>query len=491
MIKNKKNLAIHVLQILLIILFVFSITPKQFFQADTFFSVAVGERIVKYGFEEYDQLTFHENLRYIFLRWGYDVIVYFLYSLWGLTGTFVFTLIISATQGILYYLILNKITKKKLLSFFGTIISMYFLKSEFAGRAQILSFTLFIIQFYCIEQLVETNKNRYFVVLTILPLLLVNVHASTYPLYFVFFLPYIAEFILSKLKLKKDENTKIVIEDRNISKLIILMIIAVLLGFCSPCGVDTYTYVFKVMGAISAEFITEMLPVHLFDEIYITTTLCMYIAIIAFTKTKVRVTDAFLMLGITLMSFNTARYTFFYHLIATLCFYRTLNNFIDDYEINLEFINKKIKTILYILVMVYFAITSLNRFISNISNGYIDTQMFPENAVTYILNNYDVNEIKLFNHFNNGGYLELYKIPVFLDSRAEMYAEEFNDTTVLSDWYQAVGGIIHYDEVFEKYDITHVLLYNSELIKTYIDKDEEWKLVYQDDIFSLYESVDF
>ena len=115
--------------------------------------------------------------------------------------------------------------------------------------------------------------------------------------------------------------------------------------------------------------------------------------------------------------------------------------------------------------------------------------MFPENAVTFLLNNYDINEIKIFNHFNNGGYLELFKIPVFVDSRAEMYAEEFNDTTVLSDWYQAVGGIIHYDEVFEKYGITHVLLYNTELIKTYIDKDQDWKQVYQDDMFSIYENA--
>ena len=52
---NKKKIAIHLVQILLIILFVFSITPKQFFQADTFFSVSVGERIVKYGFEEYTE----------------------------------------------------------------------------------------------------------------------------------------------------------------------------------------------------------------------------------------------------------------------------------------------------------------------------------------------------------------------------------------------------------------------------------------------------
>ena len=43
-----------------------------------------------------------------------------------------------------------------------------------------------------------------------------------------------------------------------------------------------------------------------------------------------------------------------------------------------------------------------------------------------MLQNLDVKNIKLFNEYNYGSYL-LYKgIPVFIDSRADLYAPEFN-----------------------------------------------------------------
>ena len=41
--------------------------------------------------------------------------------------------------------------------------------------------------------------------------------------------------------------------------------------------------------------------------------------------------------------------------------------------------------------------------------------------------------------------------------------------------------------IFEKYNITHVLLSDDDLIKKYISKDENYKLIYEDSLYSLYE----
>ena len=96
----------------------------------------------------------------------------------------------------------------------------------------------------------------------------------------------------------------------------------------------------------------------------------------------------------------------------------------------------------------------------------------------------------LYNHFNFGSYLELNGIKAFIDSRSGVFTEEFNPgTTILNDWWEACYGSTHYSKVFDKYNITHALLYNEELITIYISEDEDWNLIYQDDKFSIYERV--
>ena len=98
--------------------------------------------------------------------------------------------------------------------------------------------------------------------------------------------------------------------------------------------------------------------------------------------------------------------------------------------------------------------------------------------------------MKLFNSFNFGSYLELNGIKAFIDSRSGIFTEEFNPgVTILSDWMEVYYGSVHYNEIFEKYGITHALLLNTEIINIYISEDEDWKIIYQDDIFSIYEKV--
>ena len=119
---------------------------------------------------------------------------------------------------------------------------------------------------------------------------------------------------------------------------------------------------------------------------------------------------------------------------------------------------------------------------------YVNSADMPINATNYILANIDLEEMRIFNHFNFGSYLEEKGIKVFLDSRSEMYTEEFNPgVTILKDWRSATTGEENYKKLFNEYKITHALLYNDELINQYISEDEEWTRIYQDDRFSLYE----
>ena len=146
------------------------------------------------------------------------------------------------------------------------------------------------------------------------------------------------------------------------------------------------------------------------------------------------------------------------------------------------------KIVLVISILVIIASTA--NFTNNIGKEYVCEEKYPIAATEYILENVDIQNMRIFNHFNFGSYLEVNGIKAFLDSRSGVFTEEFNPgVTILDEWLDVINGGVHYNELFEKYDITHALLYNTELVQIYIYDDIEWNLIYQDDNFSLYEKV--
>ena len=474
-----KNKVINIILILIIMLFMASCVNKTL-QNDTFFTIALGENTVEHGIEKYDQLVWHEELEFIHLRWLFDVLIYFIYSISSFNGIYIFVIIMSIIQGLLYYFIVNKFTKNKSLAFIATLVTMYFNKNELAARGQIMSFTLFLLEFYCIEALMKTNKKRYIILLLIIPILIVNFHASVFPMYFVFYLPYIAEFIFAKLKLNKTEDSKFIIEETNIAKLLIIMIFSLILGFCSPIGIDAYKYMFKVMSGISTEFIVELQPISLMGDIYYSILICLCIALIGFTKTKINLTDGLYILGVIFLS-----------LVASICIFRILNNFIKENNFKMDFLNSKFKNLFIILFLMSLTLFSTTTLVNELGEDYVDSKQMPINATNYILSSVDLENMKIYNHFNFGSYLEMKGIKVFLDSRSEMYTKEFNpETTILEDWFNLTSGLIHYNEIFDKYEITHALLRNDELVNLYIKNDPKWNEIYQDDMFSIYERVE-
>ena len=73
-----------------------------------------------------------------------------IYNQFGFLGIYLTVIVVAIFQGLLYYYIINKITKKTYLSLFITLIVMYINQNEFTARAQIISFSIFLIEFYCI-----------------------------------------------------------------------------------------------------------------------------------------------------------------------------------------------------------------------------------------------------------------------------------------------------------------------------------------------------
>ena len=125
--------------------------------------------------------------------------------------------------------------------------------------------------------------------------------------------------------------------------------------------------------------------------------------------------------------------------------------------------------------------------------SYIDESTYPVQASDFILSNINLDTARFYNEYNYGSYLLFRGIPVFIDSRADLYAPEFSgkQQDIFMDFIDMSSIGNFYGDIFEKYDMTHVITYKNSKINMIITKTEPEKYneLYQDDYFVIYEIV--
>ena len=101
--KNKKVIYFEIIAIVLISIFCICVAQKTL-QNDTFYTIKIGEHIIENkGIDMKDPFSWHQDLQYTYPHWLYDVIIYLIYSVGGMTGIYISTCIFSVILGITIY----------------------------------------------------------------------------------------------------------------------------------------------------------------------------------------------------------------------------------------------------------------------------------------------------------------------------------------------------------------------------------------------------
>lgn len=558
---KKIKIKFNVLAIFIIMLFCFALTPKTL-QNDTYYTIAIGEHIMENGIDMVDPFSWHEDLPYTYPHWAYDVATYLVFQageaigIGGFMAIYIATVLLSISLGIVVYYALRKICKNDLVSFFITLAIMYLLKNFIAARAQLVTYILFALTILFIENFIATGKKRYAVGLIIIPIIIANVHAAVWPFYFVLYLPYIVEYILAafsesqiyyklvikfnKRKLKKmtlknkpqekiDAMTKkiddwqavmekaemkrikrrehpykiILNKDNNIKYLIIIMIICIFTGFLTPIGTTPYTYLPKTMAGNTMNSISEHLPLTLINDLKTLTVIVLFLLILIFTDTKIKLRDLFMVGGLLLLAFMSRRQVSMFVLIGGIVFAKLIVALIDKYDTKGTEQTMKAMTSIAgrIITLLLGIIVSFMLYRGKPNSPIIDESSYPVKACDYILENIDISTMKIFNEYNYGSYILYRGIPVFIDSRADLYTPEFNGKKneegkyvgrdIFSDCINISNISTYYENKFEQYGITHVLIRDNSKLNMFLSRDKEhYKELYSDDSFVLYERVD-
>lgn len=538
----KKETKFTILAIVLIAIFCIALTPVTF-QNDTYYTIKVGEHIAQNGIDGQDPFSWHEDLAYTYPHWGYDLITYFVYQAFGFTGIYIATCLLSIVLGVSLYFVNAKLTKNQLFSFFITIGAMYVLRGYIAARAQLVTFILFTFTIYFIEKFLETKKKRYGVGLILIPLAIANLHVAVFPFYFVLYLPYIAEYVIAwmgemvlyrkmdaflinlkikqyskkagqeekveKLKQKQKElEAKIdkikikrtkelqnpykvkLTKNPNIKWLVLVMIICIFTGLLTPLGTTPYTYLAKTMQGNTTSNINEHLPMTLSSDTDAICMMILFLAILIFTKAKIRMSDLFMLGGLFYLMLSSRRQITMFTIAGSVILNRLLVNLMEIYmeEKAKSLLPKKVGTILMIVIVL-----GLTYFFGKdkVKADYVDESTYPTKACDFILENIDITTAKFYNEYNYGSYMLYRGIPVFIDSRADLYAPEFSEKEedIFMDFIDTSNIGKFYGDIFEKYGMTHVITYKNSKVNMIITKTEasKYRELYQDDYFVIYE----
>ena len=455
--KNKKLYIVF--SMLLIVIILMTVTKEM--QNDTFFTIATGEHILQEGYDNVDHLTWHENLGFYKLRWAFDVAIAFIYNTFGFAGIYAFVVIIASLTALSLFNILLKQKNNIVLSFIATVISMLLMTSNwsFTARGQIISYLLLLLEIYFIEKLISTKQKRYYIIFFVMSALIVNFHASVWYMTIILVLPYLAEAIMHKIMKNKNlEKSKIILEPISIKMLIIVILCLVLGSFISPIGIYTYTYMFKVIGGISSTFISELQQTDIISSIGMILGLIVIDILMLATKSKMKLSDILLFFGLYFMAILARRNQAFLYLIGTIPVVRLITNFFETYDTEniLEKVNNFFsKNWVLGCTTIVIVIGLSSNMVTRIREKYVNEKKYPVEAVNFIKENLDYKNLKIYNSFNYGSYLELSGIPAFVDSRSEIFTEEFNNVTILKDWLETSRGNVNYNDTFAKYEIDY------------------------------------
>lgn len=549
---KKRSFIFHIIAIICITIFAIAISPKSL-QNDTYYTITIGEYIYNNGISNLteDMYSIH-NLAYTYPHWLYDLGLFLVYNQFGHPGIYLSTMILTAILGISVYGLCNKKSKNKVVSLLVTIGSLYVVKGFVAARAQLVTFILFVWAVLTIEKFLETKKFRYALLLILIPLLITNLHCAVFPFYFILFLPYIGEYLLVvledadlelnlfkkifklKKKFAKKEEDKAAY-DRKIARVendiaerrrkrgiirqnpyrikveknhVVLLLIAVmgiasLTGFLNPAGNGAYTYLVKTLQGNTTGSINEHLPLTLIENKEFAIAIIIYLLVLIFTDVKIRLSDLFMLGGITFLSFNSRRQVSMFAIFCGPILANLLSYLVAKYDAKtFDKIEKKVTGWFGATVVICLTITGCTNLIKpTLREDYVDEYSYPVEASDWILENLDIENMRLYNEYNYGAYLLHRGIPVFIDSRCDLYTPEFNGTynketkeyengmDIFSDALNIAGLSANYKIKFEEYDITHIILYEDSKLAMVLESDSDYKRIYYEGNFKIFKKL--
>lgn len=467
---------------------------------DTLFHIKLGEEIINNGFITQDTFSIHNGLDYMPYAYGFDVIVYLIYSWLGFTGIIILRwLTLMAVGGILYS-VYKVVSDNSLLSYLFSLLSMSLIATVVKVRPQIVSYMIFIIQLYIMAKWEKSGyKSSVIRALPFTFLALTNLHTGTCLFHLGFVGLYVFNFVDFELfkKCKTFKEVTAIIADtlkkKSLHKFIFIMVLCGIAICLNPYFPMNITYGFKTLGDSDMMMISEWRSSMLCSYFGTMFVLLFSIGFNVIIKKKA-CAWGFIMFFLTSVMFMGKQRFIAYFIFIVM--YVIVNRIaVEDGEFKkkskktLGVIDEYMKNIVVLiaafvasLCVGYVALVKVNPMKFDIETGN------PIGVVNYIKENNISGRI--YNDYNYGAFLLFHDIDVFVDSRADLYSSTFNNQVILKDALGVWFGEKNLKEVMDIYNLEYAVISKNSICYTaYLQREQWYKKLYEDGGFVFLEVI--
>ncbi len=441
-------------------------------------------------------------------EWLFQVIVYFLYSLWGIDGlSYLQIALVTLTFLFLLWLGYNK--EKQLGPIFILLLVLLVYQTRLTFRPDLFSFLFLVLYIYILALKLGERSSLW--LLLILQILWSNIHGFFIIGPVLIGLGFISEWIKRHIRMPFEWNSVGRLTDEEYTNLKQAFFIVLLACLVNPYGLRGALYPFNVLFSISGKSklffsvigelqkpiafnFSSIFSISPYSEFRYLIILSLGSFVLNYRRFDV---GAFLLWLVFLcFSLNAVRNLVFFAIIAYLVFIINTQSFSFEKILPARLKNFKLRCFGSIVAKCILAAWILNQISLYALSGYYDfdkferkseyggisLRNFPQKAVDFLV----VNRVSgnFFNDFNSGAYLVgrvSPRIKVFIDGRTELYGPDFFEK------YQKIwmGDSKAFDDAVEEYHLTGFFL-NSVRVSAPIDTikhlyaRQDWVLVYFD-----------
>ena len=430
------------------------------FDNDTYWMIAVGRNLIKYGHDGIDRINFY-SFHSIAQQHTLDIIFAWLDKWGGRFAVVGFTIFCCYLGEIFVY----RMMKRRISApGIATYTAIALLEPYMTTRALCFSSMLLIAEFIILDDYAHYGRNRLFII-PLISLVFINIHMALWPMQIVFLGTFIAEWIIRRLR-KKEECFRI---------LPILGLIPLMLGasFLNPYGLEGFLYPFGTYTH-DISFITELHSSFQTHPIFIMPLLTVTIYIFASKDVLHRISfsSASGFAGTFLMAAKNLRHISLTPVAASSIVSETLRGYPLGEASHFE---KRAAQILPTIICAG-AIIYIGGF-----SHYLTVSKY-KGAFDYLKAQNE--EIRPYTSLNTGGYAAYRGIKGYMDARTEPHYKNYNHQF---DWFNEYLDVYYgrkpISGLIRKYHFNYVVLDKSTTYEKRYFKVHPWtaSCVYHDE----------
>ncbi len=452
---------------------------------DLWFLLNIGRYVMSHGFPVIEPFVLHDNFTYVMQQWLSGILFWLAYDAGGTPAVLVLTgIVFAAALWILFKLAMLVSDDHFLLSFAVTLFSAIGLYQFMVTRPYIFSTLVLILEVYILEISAARRNFKLLIFLPLLSVLLINLHAAIWPLFFVLILPWLAECLFMRISSKHESA-----ESDLLLPLSGTTLLGIVAAWFNPYGSAAMTYLFRSYG--HAEINAVVMEMKVMDPktlagVYFFGFIALSLAVYWIDRRgSLRLRYVLLSLGLLLLALSSARSLMWYAGLAQfpLAFY------LKNHRLQIPSKSHQPQRIwvrFAIAILTAVLLLEIGTLIYKPPVANERTHQLTE-IFTALPDPLSDPAIRLYTGYDEGAFAEFMGYRPYIDARAEVFVIENNQQKdVMQEYYDLQSGQLHYQDFLDRYAFTHLLLGRVDILQTYLAQDANYRLVKQVGYFKLY-----